>query len=269
MTAVYIPTRARFGNLMKVVPRWMDALQKVPVILVVDKSEVSDVKGLMAREGWPSDKVWIQPVKDNKGIGYVRRQAVLSAERQGFKSIIMSDDDARPVVGASMNLLLRFAAKPTVLGIGANHSYLDLLSGGITARESGPILCPSGWGFRMFALNIKNTVAVGNFDPALTCWGEDAEVMRNGLKAGFPWLVHCGAKSEAIGKRYADGGLAAYTESREARTEQERVCQQIIHDRWPDFTSAPPKPSRVAWQKMYDHYLPNWRERSAIHGGSL
>jgi len=266
MSAVYIPTRARHDNLRKVMPRWL-ASMKAPVILVIDRSETAATKALIAAEGW--ERVEYVAVKNNSGIGNVRHQAVADAAKRGYKSIIMSDDDLRPAEYAPMNVLLRYARRGGVLGIGATRSYHDLLSNGWTSQHDGPMLCPSGWGLQTFGLNIENAVKVGNFDTRLTCFGEDAELMRCGLAHGFPWLVHCGVTVEPIGKRYDPGGLATLTGDPAARTVQEQTCQYLIHQRWPGFTSRPPKPSRVAWQKMYDTYIPNWREKSLMHGGNL
>lgn len=268
MTAVYIPTRARHDNLRKVMPRWLECTPRAtPIVLVIDRSETAATKALIAAEGW--ERVEYVAVKNNSGIGNVRHQAVADAAKRGFNSIIMSDDDLRPAERAPMNTLLRYAARKNVLGIGATRSYHSLLSNGWSEQHNGPMLCPSGWGLQTFGLNVANAVAVGNFDVRLTCFGEDAELMRAGLSCGFPWLVHCGVKVEPIGKRYDPGGLATLTGDRDARTVQEQACQYLIHQRWPDFTSTPPKPSRVAWQRMYDYYIPDWRKKSIMHGGNL
>jgi hypothetical protein len=270
MSAVFICTKQRFGNLMKVVPRWLDTTPRhVPVILVTDKSEAADTKSLIAREQWP-DRVWVYRLReDNAGIGFARHEALRLAGRKDYVSIIMADDDIMPKHGVSVNPLLRVARRDSVLGIGATRSYHDWLSNGVTGIRKDPILCPSGWGFQLFALNVQNTLSLGNYDPRLDCFGEDAELMRRGISAGIPWLVHCGVKCETIGNRHAPGGIASLTATPVSRSHREAQCQRIIHDMWPEFTSCPPKPSRMAWGKMYDRYIPGWRERSAIHGGSL
>lgn len=272
MTGIYIPTRARPDNLRKIIPRWLETTNiNSTVFLVVDKSEAADTRRFVKSLplDFERDRVAVLSVADNVGIGAVRAAAVKHAARLGFTSIIMSDDDLRPAVGSQMNALLRYARRKEVLGIGATRAYHDFLSGGATKEHDGPILCPSGWGLQTFALNIPNALKVGNFDVKLDCFGEDAELMRAGLAHGFPWLVHCGVKCEPIGKRYEPGGLAEYTATPDLRKAGEQRCQKLIHARWPDFTSRPPSPSRVSWQKMYNHFIPNWREKSAMHGGSL
>jgi hypothetical protein len=85
----------------------------------------------------------------------------------------------------------------------------------------------------------------------------------------MPWLVHCDVKVAAIGKRYAPGGFSSKWRTTEARDMAEKECMAIVHKRWPDYTNSPDKLLRVAWQRMLDDYIPEWREASAIHGGSL
>jgi hypothetical protein len=121
---------------------------------------------------------------------------------------------------------------------------------------------------QLFALNLANTVYIGNFDSRLDCFGEDHELMRMGIAvSGFPWLVHCDVKCEAIGVRYDPGGLNSFI-SDGTRALREIECRKIIHERWPQYTSRPEARPRMLWQKMLNDYIPNWRELSAIHGGS-
>jgi hypothetical protein len=168
-----------------------------------------------------------------------------------------------------MKLLLAEAALPGVLGIGAVRSIHDHFTGGAISRNTGVILCPGGWGFQLFGLNVRTALELGNFDPLLHSYGEDGELCRNGIRAGIPWRAHCDVKCAPIGKRYAPGGISTRFRRPEERTAAERECLTIIHDRWPYYTNRPENPLRVAWQRMLDHYIPDWRERSAIHGGSL
>lgn len=118
----------------------------------------------------------------------------------------------------------------------------------------------------MFALNVATALEVGNFDSRLDCYGEDAELARAGISNGYPWLVHCGARAEAIGKRYDPGGMNSYI-SDGTRLDRETACRKIIHDRWPSYTSGPEARPRMAWKKMLDDYIPHWRTLSALDGG--
>jgi hypothetical protein len=182
--------------------------------------------------------------------------------------MIMSDDDMRPTATTNMTRLLTAARKSNVIGIGATRSLHDRNSKGAISRNHGPILCPGGWGMQLFALNIKNTIEVGNFDSELDCFGEDAELERMGIATiGIPWLVHCDVKCEAIGVRYDPGGMNSFITDG-TRALREIACRRIIHERWPMYTSAPERRPNMRWQKMLDDYITGWRELSAIHGGS-
>lgn len=260
---VYIPTRNRYANLKKIIPRWLD--QDFKVVLVVDQPEYNE-HVYFAEQYYGSVEVAATP-DPGRGIGYTRAWAVCHAKARRLTSIIMSDDDLRPAISSDMSMLISEAAKPSVLGIGAVRQILDHFTQGAISRNRGVILCPSGWGFQMFALNIETTIRTGNFDKRLDCFGEDAELMRQGIAAGIPWMVHCDVWSESIGPRYAPGGLMAYAPY--DRQQREIECRRIIHERWPAYTSKPEARPRMAWQRFYDDMIPHWREMSAIHGGAL
>lgn len=262
--SVYIITRSRPDNIKKIVPRWLD--QNLPVTLVVEEEEHDHHTSLVRGMGWDNVEV-ISPKSVNKGVGHARAFAVWDADRHGLKSMIMSDDDLRPTSVSYMHLLLREAERPGVLGVGATRPLHDKFSGGITSDRDDVILCPGGWGMQLFALNVQQTLDIGSFDSKLDCWGEDHELMRNGIAAGIPWLVHCGVRSEAIGVRYDPGGLNAYTGGNEGRTDMEMKCRQIIFNRWPRYVSPPNKKPRMQWASMMDDYITGWRDQSAIHGG--
>jgi len=162
------------------------------------------------------------------------------------------------------------AERDDVLGIGATRPIHDRFTDGAVSRNSGPILCPGGWGFVLFALNVRNAVRAGNYDAALHTIGDDAELARHGIAyLGIPWLVHCDVRWTSLGTRYAPGGINARFADRAAREAAERECLAIIHNRWPVYTNPPDKRLRVAWQKLLNDYIPDWREHSAIHGGKL
>lgn len=265
MDVVYIPTRSRHKNLLKIVPRWL--WQDFKVTLVTEEKELRDHQELIWQQGWGQSARVIAPPQKERGIGLARRYAVAHAARNDRKAIIMSDDDLRPAEDSEMYKLVDEAAKPGVLGVGAVRRIHDHFTGGKLFLNSGVILCPGGWGQQVFGLNVRQAIDLGNFDARLDCFGEDAELERQGIAARIPWLVHCDVLSEPIGVRYAPGGLATFTGTRTARAEREIACRRIIHKRWPKYTSEPEARSRMAWQKMLTDYIPEWKTLSAMHGG--
>jgi len=265
---VYIPTIGRPGNIRAIVPRWLE--QGMPIKLIIRPEEYKLCSALRKQEGWYRRDVGIRILPKSTPIGYgaTRNYIIRYAMKQEERAIIISDDDMRPAHGSDFGELIYEAARPGVLGVGAVRSIHDRFTGGAVSRLSGPILCPGGWGFQCFAINVKQAFRLGNFDPSLHAHGDDAELAREGIAHGIPWRVHTDVWVESIGKRYAAGGLSTVY-SPEERAAAERECMAIIHHRWPDYTNAPDKPVRTAWQKMLDFYIPDWREQSAIHGGKL
>lgn len=264
---VYIPTLSRLSNIQKIIPFWLE--QDIQVRLVVEHREYRAHTILKRKNGWDSN-VYILPLPlAGRGIGYARSYCVQHAKKTALDSIIMSDDDIYVHPSSDAYKLLDEAEKPGVLGIGGKLPIQDRFTAGATTNMTGPILCPSGWAFKLYGLNVQTALNCGNYNSRLDACGEEQELARQGISRGIPWLVHCDVKCVAIGNRYAPGGLSAKYSTIEKRTRAERDCMAIIHQLWPEFTNAPDKPSRVAWQKMLDRYIPDWREASALHGGSL
>jgi hypothetical protein len=267
MDVVYIPTLSRTDMLKKTVPNWIE--QGLQVRLVIDRVEWSIHTKLKREENWGKD-VYILPLPlSGRGMGYARNFIVHHAKKTALESIIMSDDDVHIHPNSNASLLLEEAEKPRVLGVGAVRSLHDRFTGGAISANSGPILCPGGWGFTIHGLNIDNALLCGNFDKQLHSFGEDAELARNGIVQGIPWRVHCDVEFVSLNKRLDPGGFSAKYSTLDARLEAELECRKIIHKRWPEYTSQPEKKPRVAWQKLLDDNIPNWKEASAIHGGSL
>jgi hypothetical protein len=266
MDVVYIPTLSRPDNIAKIVPYWLE--QDIQVRLVVERNEYGMHNALKRREGWGREVYILTLPAQRRGVGYARNYCMVHASRTALTSIIMSDDDVYVKPTSDASLLLREAEKPGVLGIGGTMSIHDRFTNGATSRLHGPILCPGGWGFKLYGLNIQATLDCGNYDKRLIMHAEQ-ELARQGISHGTPWLVHCDVKCNVIGKRYAPGGLTAIYSTREQLDEADRACMAIIHKAWPEFTNSPDKPSRVSWIKMLDRYIPGWEDRSAIHGGSL
>lgn len=264
---VYIFTRGRTDRLLKSVPRWRE--QGLAVRLIVEPSEFAEHTKLRDDRLWDHVSVLSLP-EANAGMGFARSFAVHHANHKGYKSIIVSDDDIRPAVGSDMSLLLEEARKPGVLGVGAVHSLHDRFTGGaITANKgNGVILCPGGWGFTLYGLNVINALHAGNFDTKLDAFGEDAELERQGIsRLGIPWAVHCDVWADYFSKRGDPGGMSDLCPGDGERAARETACRKIIHERWPAFASAPEAKPRMAWQKFLNSFIPDWRARSAMHGG--
>jgi len=265
VNTVYIPTVSRLDMLERTIPRWLK--WGIPIRLIVEPRELASHIELCGDMGWDMD--WVRPVplaKDHGGIGYARDFIVINAKARRQKSIIMSDDDVYPTTDPFP--LLEEASRPWCLGIGAYRSIHEFFTQGKIKGMRGVILCPAGWGFSLYGLNVKIANRFG-FDHKLHSFGEDAELMRQGIAHEYPWMIHCDVKCAFANKRGDPGGFAAIYGSNTERKIAEMQCQELIHKRWPDYTSAPPKRPRMAWSRFYDAWIPNWRERSALHGGHL
>lgn len=262
--AVYIPTLDRLPILERTVPEWIKT--GMPVYLVVDPMELK--RHIVFR----NDHVWhgqvgIVPVPRNgKGIGFKRRFIVQHADQMGYPSFVMADDDHKPREPGMAEELLLEAARDDVLGIGATVQIYARFTAGAINRLRGPILWPGGAGFSVYGLNVRNALAVGNFDSALYAFGEDAELRRLGITHGFPWRVHADVRVDAVNQRNSPGGfMAKFNGSMADRTSAELACRAIIYERWPQYVSPPDKPPRMAWQRMLTDYIPDWRAHSALH----
>lgn len=269
LMSIYIPTCGRYEMLQKTVPRWLEQ-NILPVRLVVPAGQYAEHVHMRNAMGW--DGVFVVGLpSDSWGIGSSRHFCVEHAARMGYGEIIMSDDDYRPSNGTDVSLLLEAAKDPLALGVGAARGLLDRFNSGALSRLSGVIFCPGGWGFMVYSLNIANTLECGNFDPELS-FCEDAELMRNGIVRGLPWLLHCDVWMDSVGKRYEPGGISSlFDGDRSARDADESRCLRLVESRWPKY-QHPMKDgvrSRMSWSKMYDDYMPGWRALSALHGGTL
>ena len=270
---VYIPTIGRIDLKLRAhLPRWIE--QEMPIRLVVRPDEY-DAHRLLAKDlerthGEIDLSVVKLPAATKTGLGATRNYVVRHAERRGLSSIIICDDDVRPAKGTNMWRLIEDADQENVLGVGATHGLQDRFTGGgITKNKGKVILCPGGWGFTCFGLNVATALWLGNFDVKLHALADDAELARMGILNGIPWRVDCGVTIELNQKRYDPGGMSTVYPTREARDAAERECMALIHERWPDYTNEPDKKVRTSWQKLLDKYIPDWRDMSALHGGSL
>jgi len=264
---VYIPTLGRLGNLRKVVPTWLE--QDIHVRLVVERYEYNDHAKLKREMRWGEEVVVLTQPLSGRGIGYVRNFCVQHADKTGNVSIIIAEDDTKPLPDSDMVALLDEADKPYVVGVGVVRAIYDLFTGGKISKMHGAILCPGGWGMQTFAVNVKTVLRLGNYDPRLHTMGDDPDMMMRGVEAGMPWRVHCDAKVAPIGNRYDPGGVSARFSSLEQRKAAEMECWAMLKKRWPDFINLSGKSPRFRWKKLYDKYIPEWHEYSALHGGDL
>jgi len=256
--------------LKKTIPRWIE--QDLPIRLVVTGSEFKSHVALRDSQGWRGSVTVVKlPPRYRLGIAAARRFIIEDASARGYSEIIMTDDDHRPSAGTDVRLLLSAARDfPESIGVGSVCSMLDRFHQGRLSELHEVILCPSAWGMMTSALNVKNVLALGNFDTELT-YQSDTELMRNGLVRGMPWLIHCDVWVDSVGKRFAPGGIAGTFPNVEARDAEMARCLRLIESRWPKY-QRPMKDgvrSRMYWAKMRDDYTPGWREFSALHGGSL
>jgi hypothetical protein len=187
------------------------------------------------------------------------------ADADGLEAIILSDDDIRPVTG--MDQLIEAAKDPLALGITSYHSYLDLALG-VKGRKRDDLIVAHQSFMRLWSINISNVEAIGGFDKNLKCI-DDNELKFRAVMNGFPWMIHFGAKSASFGKRFAAGGVSSLG-NRAVDIAAMRIVEK--HQAYaPDFIRLvdTPKAIQYKWSKIHDHFLPNWRDWSEKHGGSV
>lgn len=267
---VYIPTRNRLTNLVRILPAW-DKQKPDNILLAVEPGEVKKHEKFLRENSIVHSlgtEINVVPVRpEDRGIGYTRNFMVKHARNMGFEAIVMADDDSMPNPDTNVwKLVKRLESTPTI-GLGACFSFYGLMLGNKRIREtSRPYLVPGGMGYIMFSLNLPLLEELDiNFDKRLHTFWEDAELVRDGMEAGgLAWHVHTGVKATSIGKRYERGGLsAANNESRKKRSRRERECRQIVYDKWGSkYISHPDKRPRCAWQKMLDDFVEGWRAKA-------
>ena len=261
---VFIPSRGRYQGAHKLTEIWRQ--QGFEVHWVVEPSEWLDYDG--EAEG---DKVHELP-KPNMGIGFSRNHCINLAASFGYESIILADDDIKP--SRNIDWLAEDAEDPKVLGITAQYSYHGLCLGDKIKGRNDLILLPTGT-FRLVALNVQNVLNLGNYDHTLE-YAEDCDLFLRGLEAGFPWMIHLGSWSNSTGARYQPGGMIDYVGDSIDLMYKKRQWHERLYQQYPDFINDPTKADftkqnsiRIAWQKAYNHYLPDWRKWSALHGGDI
>jgi hypothetical protein len=266
---VYIPTVGRPENIRKIVPAWLD--QDMIVKLVVDARDSGEYLAIKKAEGWGNDVRVIGLPSSVHGCGAIRRFIIQKANANHLPAIIIAEDDVFPLASSSFWELISIAQRPDVVGIGAVRSVHDRITGGAITRlkGSGPILCPGGWGFVVNGFNVRNVMELGNYDPRLHTLGDDFDLAFRGIARGMPWLVDVDVWWRSLGTRYAPGGINTRFRSPEERRSAEEECWIRVHEKYPLYTSPPGKPFRTQWARYYSDNIPDWKSRSAIHGGSL
>jgi hypothetical protein len=192
------------------------------------------------------------------GIGYARHSCVLIAERLGYHSFIMADDDVHPRPGDDVRELLRFTSQGRSMGVAGWMSNYGLWvpDGNAVGRQPGLVVPFTGGPDRIFSLNVKLTLKAGNFDKRLDVRYENSEINRAGISTGYIWYVCTSVHIKMINRPYDEGGIVALAGSADKRRAREKRCHAFIYDTWgPEFISHPDKRYACRWKKMYKHYM--------------
>lgn len=262
---VYISSRGRPENAKKVVPIWLN--MGFNVILVVEPNEYDLYAGVVAPMGerYTPDIIVLALPESDKGLSYNRKYLVEDAYDNILESIIVADDDIKPVHG--MDSFVEDAAHPKALGITARYSYHDFALGDGIKKLGGVVLQPCGM-FRMVALNVENVIALGNYDPAAdNC--EDADLMLRGILDGYPWMVDLDTKAASLGGRHAPGGSLDYLKAIGRSVEDHTWLKPTLKAKFPEVVNDGSGKTRVGWQKAYNLWMPDWKKYSALHGGDI
>lgn len=280
---VVIPSRGRWQGARKLTQAWHKEGFDVAWMVEPDESDIywNAIIGSAPITGPPNTdppSTYISVLsKPNAGISHSRNKCVQYAADNGYKSFILADDDIKPSSkGSNILSLVEMAKHSKVMGITARYSYHDLCLGEAFKdfKQNKVILNPGGT-FRLVALNIQNVLELGNYDTNLQ-YAEDCDLFLRSLQAGFPWMLHAGTWSNSIGTRYQPGGMLDFV-GEQNLAKAKGLWHEDIHAKWPDFTNEH-KPSvcagkqnciRFQWKRAYDHFLPDWKKWSHLHGGSL
>lgn len=262
MMDVWVPTMRRPDNIREIIPRWLAVMEpKTHLWLVVAKNEAAVTAAIVAEGGWRDHVSVVRLPREVQGIGAIRGHIVKLAFQNGDRAMIMSDDDIYPHHSANLGNMRRIVRSTNILGVGCVTSYHSLLLGHRKDMLYGeePILATSGYGFRLFAINVDRAIEVGNFNPALDVSFEDAELMRQGVRRGMRWYLDPLVKAIPLGKRFEAGGIAALTGDPEERARRTDLNYRLCYTMWSKYMAEPPK-QRMSWKKMLDDYWPGWRE---------
>lgn len=262
MTTVFIPTRNRRELLEKVLPKWQR--QKVDeIILVCERWEYG--RHMAVAKGLKKVSVERLP-QSNRGINFARNYIVALADEWGYDKIIMADDDIYPRPESDVRRLFEWDGLNTI-GIGIMVPFYGLMFGNETMKnEDRPLMSKGALGKRLFSLDVKKVMKIGNFDVNLhSGWGDD-ELVRQGMAdLAATWYIHAGVNGVSIAGRYTPGGLNdLHKEDQDSRIAGQLHSHKIIYKRWgPRYISAPKDGNRMMcrWQVFMDDYVPDWRKR--------
>jgi hypothetical protein len=250
------------------------------VVFSVEPDELEKYEAEIDRAGAREFASCIALPDRNLGVGFSRTFCLEHAASDGLESIICSDDDIKPNTGrngesdAGMDKLIEICEDPMVLGCTAYYSYLDLMLG-IKGKDRKDVIIAPNCIVRLFGLNVKESLDLGGFDASLKC-GDDADFLIRGIYAGFPWLIHLGAKAVSFAPRFATGGVAALEDAvsvgevKGAKGDATREAVRIIAEKFPDIATAV-RPDKLSykWRQLYDNELPDWKHWSPLHGGNI
>jgi len=258
---VFIPTRARYDLVERIIPKWNEQVEKPELYLVVERWERGRYSGIARK----FDNVEVLVLgKSNKGINYARRWIVQEAARSNLKKIIQADDDLFPHPSTDVRKLFDFDGLPT-LGLGVMMPYYGLMFGNDTIKAADrPLMSKGALGKRLFSLNVQDVIDIGNFDARLhSGWGDD-ELVRDGMaQKQYTWYVQAAVKGVSIANRFTPGGINHFhQEDVTSRLAGQEVSHNIIYKKWgAEFVSTPGGAMRFQWKKFMNKFVPDWETR--------
>jgi hypothetical protein len=202
--------------------------------------------------------------QSNRGINFSRNFIVHRANYMGCDRIIMSDDDIYPRPDSDVRRLYEWNGLKT-LGIGIMVPFYGLMFGNNTIKkEDRPLMSKGALGKRLFSLNIRRVLAIGNFDVRFASgWGDD-ELVRQGMASlGATWYVHAGVNGTSIAGRYTKGGINDYhKEDQDSRLKGQERSHEMIYRKWgPRYISKPGKRMMCHWKLFMEDFVPDWEKR--------
>jgi len=259
LTPVYIITRARIFHLERSLPHWEK--HGCEVTLVIDPAEEKAMRKW--RDANYVNVNLFRVSRNGIGMGAIRQEVLQEAASLRQKAFIMSDDDLFPAKG-NIASLCEVVLREKVVGCGASNSYHGLMLG----KNGNKILkgdyqfpISSGFAHRCFALNTVLALKVGGFPAFATCLGEDDEMQRRGIAAGYSWWYDTSTSFTSLAKRFTPGGLAdAYKDEATRRKVMDMVHRRLFAI-WPKFVSNPATSIyRCYWKRMMNEFIPDWEK---------
>jgi hypothetical protein len=227
-----------------------DAGAALPIFVMAEPRYVDDVRAALK----PTIATTVRLRDDSRGIGYSRYHAVKHAASQAFDSIAMVDDDEK--IRGNVREWLELAEEDDVVGVGSFRSIYGLLYkdtdmvAAARKKQEHLFLHKGSAGYQSFALNVRNTLRAGNFDPGLRAF-EDHELCRQGMRnLGLPWYIYTGVNGEDLVPRTQQTG-----ERISQRGDGYHQAHGIVWNRWPGYISRPGKRYSCQWKKLVERYV--------------